>query len=64
MTPRKVTRTRKARWTGVCGLCHGAILRGDLVASENRRPWVHAACLIAARKAEEPYTDCGKDPAA
>ena len=55
MTPRKVTRTRKARWTGVCGLCRGAITTGQLVTSENRRPWVHAACLIAARKAREPW---------
>jgi hypothetical protein len=56
VSPRKAVRARKARWTGVCPLCRGAITAGQLVASENRRSWVHAACLIGARKAEEPYT--------
>ena len=59
MSPRKAVRTRKARWTGTCPLCRGAITAGQLVTSENRRPWVHAACLIAVRKAEEPYTGLG-----
>ena len=55
MPARRPVRTRKARWTGTCPLCRGAITAGQLVTSQNRRPWVHALCLIAARKAEEPY---------
>jgi hypothetical protein len=60
VTPCKAVRTRKVRWTGPCPLCRSAITTGQLVASENRRPWVHAACLLASRKAEEPFSgeDC------
>lgn len=47
MSPRKPIRTRKAR--------RSTILIGQVVTSGNRRPWAHTACLIAERKAREPW---------
>ena len=54
MSPRKPVRVRKARGHSTCYLCRGAIVIGQVITSENRRPWVHRDCLIAARKAGEP----------
>lgn len=63
MTPRKPIRTRKARWPSVCPACRRAVLVGQLITSENRRPWIHAACLIDARTQRTTYGITGKAPA-
>jgi hypothetical protein len=41
--PRKPVRVRKARWRGICPRCRTPIVPGQLVASVNRRPWIHAS---------------------
>jgi hypothetical protein len=49
MTPRKAIRSRKARMRTTCPACRGPILPAQLITSENRQPFVHTQCFLAAR---------------
>ena len=49
MSPRKAVRTRKARGRSDCPACRAAILPGQPIASEDRRPFVHIQCFLAER---------------
>jgi hypothetical protein len=49
MSPRKAIRSRKARARTTCHACRGPILTGQLITSENRQPFVHTQCFLAAR---------------
>lgn len=42
--PMKADRVMKARWPGVCPVCHATISIGQLIARCGF--WMHATCLI------------------
>lgn len=45
----KAVRVRDARANSTCPACRAPILRGQRIASENGKPFVHIQCFLAGR---------------